>query len=284
MAAAARAFRPIRCHPLFPAIVALWFAALFGLCGLTIHSALLETLIDATGLDRVIPAAVPPAGLAARAVIALALAVAGGLIGALLGRAAASPRRTKGEIATRRRDAHPDAPSRRPVSAHAELGESPLPDMALTPTEDIAMPGPGSLEGPEEEFSPASFDFASLELVHLPQPECAPAFAADPAAAPEPVAAGSTPEPAPTAPPLGKAAQRILSAELDTLTPLELVERLGISMQRRRAGTVTAPAAATFASPPMPLRRVHSAPRASADNERLLRSALATLEKISGAA
>lgn len=124
---------PIIRHPLFPAVVALWFGALFGLGSLAIRPGLIESLVLKTHLDTLIPAAAPPLGVTARICIALALAVLGGLLGAKFSQFITRPKpdahqRKRGaasinETDLRRRDAHPDAPARAPISAHEELGE-----------------------------------------------------------------------------------------------------------------------------------------------------------------
>lgn len=87
----AGASQPISRHPLFPAIVALWFGALFGLGSVIISPAVIERAVLATGLDRVIPMAAPPLGTTTRILMALAMTGLGGLIGALLGRRIARP-------------------------------------------------------------------------------------------------------------------------------------------------------------------------------------------------
>ncbi len=138
---AARGKAPISRHPLFPAIVALWFGALFGLGSLAIRPGLLESVVVATHIDLLIPAAAPPLGLTARILLALALAGTGGAIGASLarriGRPKSAPRQRQREAlapdaqsraakpdaaAFRSRDSHPDAPARQPISARDELG------------------------------------------------------------------------------------------------------------------------------------------------------------------
>lgn len=91
--AAAKARQPITQHPLFPAIIALWFGALFGLGSLAIRVSLLESLVLKTRLDLVLRAASPPLGMTARILIALGLAAMGAAIGAMLGRMIGRPKR-----------------------------------------------------------------------------------------------------------------------------------------------------------------------------------------------
>jgi hypothetical protein len=119
-------------HPLFPAVVALWFGALFGLGSLAIRTGLIESFVIAAHIDTLVPATAPPLGITAKIVIALAMAVFGGLLGSKLARFITRPnpdahQRKRGaasiaEADVRRRDAHPDAPARRPISAHEEFG------------------------------------------------------------------------------------------------------------------------------------------------------------------
>ncbi len=77
---------PISKHPLFPAVVALWFGALFGLGSLAIRVTLIESVLLSASVDTWLPSAAPPLGLKARILLALAMAVIGCLIGAYLAR------------------------------------------------------------------------------------------------------------------------------------------------------------------------------------------------------
>jgi hypothetical protein len=126
--------KPITSNPLFPAFIALWFGALFGLGSLAVRPALLEQLVLSSHIDLIIPAAAPPLGVTARILLALAMAALGGILGILLTRQLTRPepdaynrKRDAKDPTTqtrrvRARDAHPDAPARRPISAHEELG------------------------------------------------------------------------------------------------------------------------------------------------------------------
>ena len=129
----ARAQTPVTHHPLFPAIVALWFGALFGLGSLVIRPGLIESLVLATGIDTVVSAAAPPLGPTARILIALTMAALGGALGAAIARRVARPRPVKADISSqlervqfRARDAHPDAPARRPLSVPDEISAAAL--------------------------------------------------------------------------------------------------------------------------------------------------------------
>ena len=126
----------------------LWFAALFGLTSLAIRASLFESLVVASRIDQIVPAAAPPLGHVARLMLALAFAGLGGLIGWGVARAISGPvrraepaaapasedplfdpRQTPAEpmppadehYQVRARDAHPDAPARRPILAREEL-------------------------------------------------------------------------------------------------------------------------------------------------------------------
>ncbi|WJY19410.1 hypothetical protein QQS45_04045 [Alteriqipengyuania flavescens] len=82
-----KAARPsVATHPAFPAIVALWFAALLGIGFLVLPAALLEGVIAATGLPAIVPAAAPPLGLTARMLLGGTAALVGAILGFLLAR------------------------------------------------------------------------------------------------------------------------------------------------------------------------------------------------------
>ena len=120
--------KPITSNPLFPAVVALWFGALFGLGSLAVRPSLIEELVLSSRIDLIVPAAAPPLGVTARIILALMLAAVGAVIGLVFARRLARPRikpkeRTRGARGlaaaapkVRSRDAHPDAPSCTPVS------------------------------------------------------------------------------------------------------------------------------------------------------------------------
>lgn len=108
---------PLSTHPAFPVIVGLWFAALLGIGSLVIPVAVIERLVEITGISAIVPQTAPPLGFTARALIALLCTVGGGLAGLVIARKvgqshrAPPPRKTRGQAA-----------SRRPISAHDELG------------------------------------------------------------------------------------------------------------------------------------------------------------------
>ena len=113
---------PISTHPVFPAIVALWFAALLGLGSLVLPVALFETLVTASGIAALVPPAVPPLGFTARAVIALTGAIAGAALGLLLARKVARsqvPAGTNGIAPGEMREFRPSfAAARHPAGEH----------------------------------------------------------------------------------------------------------------------------------------------------------------------
>ncbi len=224
--------KPITSNPLFPAVVALWFGALFGLGSLAVRPSLLEALVLNSHIDLIIPAVAPPLGITARILLALAMAALGGVTGIILTRRLTRPepevyerkRSAKNAAQTQRtrlRDAHPDAPTRRPLSAHDELGGTHAVESDHAP----AM-GPGMLANrrralalihEEPQFVPHDFaplpggaeiqplDLALLELAPDPALSAAPAPAqmtTAPAAAP---LDWSQPAPVATAPMLAAA-------------------------------------------------------------------------------
>lgn len=82
---------PVSAHPAFPAIVALWFAALFGLGSLIMPAQPIESLVSASGIASLVPAAAPPLGFTARAGIALAATLSGAVLGYLAARRITAP-------------------------------------------------------------------------------------------------------------------------------------------------------------------------------------------------
>lgn len=158
---------PISAHPAFPAIVALWFAALLGLGSMVLPVAVLERIVAATGLSAVLPSAAPPLGFTARILISLCATVAGALAGVVLARRiAASHLDAPAGRAGRRFAPEP----RRPLNAEEDLKEVGLVEapvkrrsLALTENERAsdflnAAPLPG------EELHPAPLRPTKVEL------------------------------------------------------------------------------------------------------------------------
>lgn len=262
----ARRNKSITAYPLFAAFVALWFAALFGLSSVAVGMANLERAVAATQLHLLIPAAAPPLGMTARALIAAAMAVLGGGIGFAIGLLLARQGRPATPIAVRARDTHPDAPIRRPISAHEEFG-------------DVEDEDPEAVR--EMQALRAARDEPDFEL---------PAFIADDL--PEvSEAKPETPAPAAFGLPVGEAAERIASADLAGLSPVELLERLAIAMQQRLdrraaeagqdAPSLEAPDGSVTVFPgPAP----ELSEPASDETEKALRDALAALQRMTGTA
>ena len=169
--------KPITSNPLFPAVVALWFGAAFGLGSLAVRPSLLEELVLKSHIDLIIPAAAPPLGVTARILLALIMAALGATLGIMLSRRLTRPkpevyerkRGAKDLAATmpnvRSRDAHPDAPARRPISAHEELGGEP-------PLEDDRAPavGPGMLANRRRALAIIHEEPAFVPHDHAPLP------------------------------------------------------------------------------------------------------------------
>ena len=80
-----RGSTPLSAHPVFPAIIALWFAALMGIGTLIVPNALFEQLSTASGLSAIVPEAAPPLGFKAKLLIAIAFALLGAITGLFLG-------------------------------------------------------------------------------------------------------------------------------------------------------------------------------------------------------
>lgn len=170
---ARRQRRPLTAHRWFPAMVALWFAALFGLCALAVPTALLERLVDALGIDRVLPVAAPPLSDTARLLIAAGLSSIGEIVGLLLGRALGARHRPKPE---KPEDANepceertfPGAP-RKPLSAHEDLaGWDEAPEPIVEPATEPEPPARSPVLT-EDSATPniASAPLESLGVVQL---------------------------------------------------------------------------------------------------------------------
>jgi hypothetical protein len=122
----------ISAHRLFP-VVPVWFAALLGLTSFVVPPRMLASLVVASGLPKVLPAAAPPLGFTARVLVAFALAVVGGLIGLVSPRAApgqgGQARRRRCPIATTRWN--PERPPWRiPTCRAARATRTPMPRRA----------------------------------------------------------------------------------------------------------------------------------------------------------
>ena len=158
--------------PFGAAAVAAPMAALLALAGMLVPTAWIESASFQLYLDALIPSAVPPFGVMAHVFTALALALAGALIGWILAKIFGVVsngmslrgllQRLRGEGAEdeadapelRAEDRHPDAPARRPfsVSQDVRANESPLPD--LPPLDDAGLRVDGDDGGDAGEDAP----------------------------------------------------------------------------------------------------------------------------------
>lgn len=90
-------------HKLFPAVVTVWFAALFGLASLAIRPASIEGVVLATGIDHVIAQAAPPLGNTMRILLALLMTGLGAVLGLIVARRLAKPKSMSASTKRRRR-------------------------------------------------------------------------------------------------------------------------------------------------------------------------------------
>lgn len=268
------ASQPITRHPLFPAIVALWAGALFGLASLALRPAMIEHAVLSLHIDKVIPMAAPPLGTTMRILVTLAMTALGALTGALLalriaGSVAPGKPKAQGEVATARRvqvrrrsvSAGAESFTSRPVevavpntqaailnvadfevdSFDAEVGAAAIAEPHQHVADDDARP---ALEAPRRD---TPLFMQSTKTAGHEVPEDFGDNADVPPSSSH--AADETPAPARTAGSM--AAERIASAELDDLSPIELLERLALAMARRREETrlaaATAPITASIA-------------------------------------
>ena len=151
-------------HPAFPVITGVWFAALFGLGAVAAGGEALAALAGHLHLTAIVPSAAPPLGTTAHILIAAGLTMLGAAFGIALGLAlharavgvspilriraglarlrtakpSAAPREATAEPAPRirNRDAHPDAPPRRPLVVTEDV----LPYHAQDPVFDPVAP------------------------------------------------------------------------------------------------------------------------------------------------
>lgn len=122
---------------------------------LAMPGTVLEGMVLDSGIAAFLTAAEPPLGVTAR--IAIAVAAAGAIGGVLWfglhlligdrGLTIRLPRRAASGPRVRRADAHPDAPPRRPVFAHRDLG-TPFLDVRAAPIPDEERAIPADLDTP----------------------------------------------------------------------------------------------------------------------------------------
>lgn len=260
---AVKASQPITRHPLFPAIVGLWFATLLGAGSLMLRTSLLEHLVVTAHVDSLIPAAAPPLGATARLMLAVVLGVPGAVIGWVLAKRLGAPKKAGPQVFK---------------VAETDLGGEQWPGVAEVP----AAAEPMTAE-PAPSLDPSSLTAAVVEEAPPPAPEAAPEATIVQEVIP--------------APRSHTAAQRILTADLADLSHVELVERLAIALQRReelRGSAQDETAGATgpvlhfpdfadrrqarLTAPPAQSRPVQE------ETEKALRAALAQLDRMSGTA
>lgn len=161
---------PVSAHPVFPAIVALWFAALLGFGSFVLPAPLLEKFVAVAHLDSIVAAAAPPLGFFARGLIALGAGLIGAVAGILIARKVAGgsaakpqhPRMAVRNAGKRANRAAADETPRRPLSVHDEVDSGTLDD-----TETRAMPVKRRTLAMSEEHGQSEF------LQHAPLPGAA---------------------------------------------------------------------------------------------------------------
>lgn len=278
--------KPITNHQLFPAVVALWFGALFGLGSLAVRPSLLERLVLASQIDLVVPAAAPPLGVTARVMVALSLTALGAIMGFVIARriARAKPvetgrERTEGEPVGGEIQLHPRQGRAKGASPQglADAGSEPIAESApVSRRRALAIDPEGAAFMPLDLAPlpggpPQIFDISKLRL---DEDEPAHEAAEWPASCPDTAAAAYAdgrqvfgmvpPDPQPETarqifetadakdpvqepcPPVTGEQPRPDPAALDMP---ELAARLAASMQRRRAARAGSAAAAADQNP-----------------------------------
>lgn len=221
---------PVSAHPAFPAIVALWFAALLGLGSLVLPIALFERASEASGLAAVVAQAQAPLGTTARIVIASLASGLGLLAGLAIARQAVAASEAGPAPQRAASDIKPagDA-AKRPIRAHEELG-----DWGLD-ADDLDDPRPG--QAPEKaplsgydspvEVAPEPLDLSAYDIEEA---QDAAACAADHPPAPH---AEEVPEPSDCTPADRGAA--LAATELAAGPALAtLVDRFARALERHR--------------------------------------------------
>ncbi|UIP07475.1 hypothetical protein LY632_03495 [Erythrobacter sp. SDW2] len=162
---------PISAHPAFPAIVALWFAALFGIGTLVLPDILIERLVDATGIAVVVPAAAPPIGITAKLTLAAMAAVFGVVAGIFVARKVVESQTATKPAQSPRKAARnqEEAPAKRPIVATEELGEEGLGPVA-DDDDQPAQAGKPPLPGRRRALSVTDDSGTSQYLSHVPLP------------------------------------------------------------------------------------------------------------------
>lgn len=147
--------KPVSAHPLFPAIVALWFAALLGIGSLVLPQALYDKLGVAMGLGSL--------GFSARLGLAVVAGGIGGALGMFLARKAAGSHSAEPLRARKPQTEGPAAATKRPISAMEELGSDRL-DEPLTSSGQEPFAGRRRALAVTDESGPSEY------LAHVPLP------------------------------------------------------------------------------------------------------------------
>lgn len=220
--------QPASTHPLFPALVAAWFAALLGLGSLAVKPSLIDAQILASRLDTLVPFAAPPLSMTGRIVLAVLFAAIGAIVGAGVARLIAARKLDADEGHT---VAAPDETDPRALALSGfQLAEQEAPPAAS----DLAL----------EQFDepvPAT-EAADIPLVITETEAEADAFLEVPPLAFTPIRqVAKLPE--------GSGAQRIASGDLGDLSPVEMLERLALSIQQRERSGPAAPSVTVTYAP-----------------------------------
>lgn len=282
--------QPITAHPMFPFVTGLWLATGLGFGSFALAPALLEGPVVALGIPALVPAAAPPLGFTARALVALIMLIVGAVAGYMIGRRIGQPKaeapvrmRSVGEPAGRRRalgESHAADVQVAEVEVNTPAAESPR--HSIMAVEDLGAPldapfeheqvllpaaevqddladQPAALSEPEE--SPLVLDIAiadadepetveAMELVSALQPTSAVP------AAPVPAVPFLQAHPVASTP--------LARTPLESLGLVQLVERLALALSertRRRHVAAPAPVPATVAEPEAPVQQAEPMPR-----------------------
>lgn len=290
---AARPRRGVAAHRLFPLAAALWCAALFALCCLAAGAESLGALSLKLHLPAIVPAAAPPLGMTARALLVALSGLGGAVAGLVIGwrlqaralgpivvRArpsrsdeaddaadaepvVAEPPIRAGAPRVRSRDAHPDAPPRRPLVVTEDV-------LPFAATSRFVTPEPTEPADTVIEVAPRAADVTDdlpaflADALRANRAEAnEPEFTPEPEAevAPEPVAEAPAPAPEPVfvipeLPLATRAAAEpqlpIGEAPIESLGLVQLIERLAQAIATRQTLRAEREAAAADAMAMLP--------------------------------
>lgn len=146
--------KPVSAHPLFPTVLALWFAALLGLSCMAVKPALLDVLLFRYGLAALVGDAGAATGLPDQVVLALALSALGFLVGTT---AARLVRR----VTSRGHAAAPEMALQVPV---VEANRDVMPEDPRRDDERAELPAPAPEPQPTRQPAPQVLDISAMEL------------------------------------------------------------------------------------------------------------------------